>query len=174
VYFFAGLFTFTTYLLAGWAREQVCTYMCPWPRFQSAMLDDQSFTVTYQGWRGEPRSRGKRHESGPSVGDCVDRGACVTACPTGIDICDGIQMSASTAACASNACNHVMERTHQDKWLITRGHRSKADREKGAAARGDPAHSPAHPYLPHRPARHHGRVGHGTADTIDRSAIGAT
>ena len=49
VYFFTGLFTVTTYLLAGWAREQVCTYMCPWPRFQSAMLDDQSFTVTYQG-----------------------------------------------------------------------------------------------------------------------------
>ena len=55
VYFFTGLFTLTTYVLAGWAREQVCTYMCPWPRFQSAMLDDQSFTVTYQAWRGEPR-----------------------------------------------------------------------------------------------------------------------
>ena len=56
VYFFTALFTATTYLLAGWAREQVCTYMCPWPRFQSAMLDEQSFTVTYQGWRGEPRT----------------------------------------------------------------------------------------------------------------------
>ena len=55
VYFFTFLFTATTYLLAGWAREQVCTYMCPWPRFQSAMLDEQSLTVTYQGWRGEPR-----------------------------------------------------------------------------------------------------------------------
>ena len=62
VYFFTFLFTATTYLLAGWAREQVCTYMCPWPRFQSAMLDEQSVTVTYQGWRGEPRTRGKRHE----------------------------------------------------------------------------------------------------------------
>jgi cytochrome c oxidase accessory protein FixG len=119
VYFFAGLFTFTTYLLAGWAREQVCTYMCPWPRFQSAMLDDQSFTVTYQGWRGEPRSRGKRHESGPSVGDCVDCGACVTACPTGIDIRDGIQMECINCGLCIDACNHVMERTHQDKWLIT-------------------------------------------------------
>ena len=59
VYFFTFLFTATTYLLAGWAREQVCTYMCPWPRFQSAMLDEQSVTVTYQGWRGEPRVRGK-------------------------------------------------------------------------------------------------------------------
>ena len=54
-YFFIGLFTFTTYLLAGWAREQVCTYMCPWPRFQASMLDEQSLIVTYQGWRGEPR-----------------------------------------------------------------------------------------------------------------------
>ena len=62
VYFFTFLFTATTYLLAGWAREQVCTYMCPWPRFQSAMLDEQSITVTYQGWRGEPRTRGKRHD----------------------------------------------------------------------------------------------------------------
>ena len=59
VYFFTFLFTATTYLLAGWAREQVCTYMCPWPRFQSAMLDEQSVTVTYQGWRGEPRMRGR-------------------------------------------------------------------------------------------------------------------
>ena len=60
VYFFTFLFTATTYLLAGWAREQVCTYMCPWPRFQAAMLDEQSLTVSYQGWRGEPRLRGRR------------------------------------------------------------------------------------------------------------------
>jgi cytochrome c oxidase accessory protein FixG len=119
VYFFTWLFTFTTYVLAGWAREQVCTYMCPWPRFQSAMLDDQSFTVTYQGWRGEPRTRGKRHESETKVGDCVDCGACVTACPTGIDIRDGIQMECINCGLCIDACNHVMERTHQDKWLIT-------------------------------------------------------
>jgi hypothetical protein len=57
VYGFTGLFTGTTYLLAGWAREQVCTYMCPWPRFQAAMFDEDSLIVTYQGWRGEPRGR---------------------------------------------------------------------------------------------------------------------
>jgi cytochrome c oxidase accessory protein FixG len=121
VYFFTWLFTFTTYALAGWAREQVCTYMCPWPRFQSAMLDDQSFTVTYQNWRGEPRSRGKRQE--PAVdsqqGDCIDCGACVTACPTGIDIRDGIQLECINCGLCIDACNHVMERTHKDKWLIT-------------------------------------------------------
>jgi cytochrome c oxidase accessory protein FixG len=119
VYFFTFLFTLTTYLLAGWAREQVCTYMCPWPRFQSAMLDDQSFTVTYQGWRGEPRARGKRAAEGPQVGDCIDCGACVTACPTGIDIRDGIQLECLNCGLCVDACNHVMERTHQDKWLIT-------------------------------------------------------
>ncbi len=55
--FLHRLFTATTYLLAGWAREQVCTYMCPWPRFQSAMLDEQTYVVTYEGWRGEPRGK---------------------------------------------------------------------------------------------------------------------
>jgi cytochrome c oxidase accessory protein FixG len=121
VYFFTGLFTATTYLLAGWAREQVCTYMCPWPRFQAAMLDEQSLTVTYQGWRGEPRTRGKRINGLESErgGDCIDCGACVTVCPTGIDIRDGIQMECSNCGLCVDACNHVMERTGRPKWLIT-------------------------------------------------------
>jgi cytochrome c oxidase accessory protein FixG len=119
VYFFTGLFTLTTYVLAGWAREQVCTYMCPWPRFQSAMLDDQSFTVTYQAWRGEPRGRGKRRADGPPGGDCVDCGACVTACPTGIDIRDGIQLECINCGLCVDACNHVMDRTHKERGLIT-------------------------------------------------------
>ncbi len=118
VYFFTFLFTATTYLLAGWAREQVCTYMCPWPRFQSAMLDEQSVTVTYQGWRGEPRTRGKRHSDAPA-GDCVDCGACVTACPTGIDIRDGIQLECINCGLCIDACNHVMARTGRPNWLIT-------------------------------------------------------
>ncbi len=119
VYFFTGLFTLTTYVLAGWAREQVCTYMCPWPRFQSAMLDDQSFTVTYQSWRGEPRARGKRGEGVTGVGDCVDCGVCVTACPTGIDIRDGIQLECINCGLCMDACDHVMQRTGQAKGLIT-------------------------------------------------------
>jgi cytochrome c oxidase accessory protein FixG len=117
VYFFTGLFTATTYLLAGWAREQVCTYMCPWPRFQAAMLDEQSLTVTYQAWRGEPRTRGKRIEG--AGGDCVDCGACVTACPTGIDIRDGIQLECINCGLCIDACNHVMQRTGRPQWLIT-------------------------------------------------------
>ena len=66
VYFFVGLFTATTYLLAGMAREQVCVYMCPWPRFQAAMFDEDTMIVTYEGWRGEPRGKprkGKTHVS---------------------------------------------------------------------------------------------------------------
>ncbi len=117
VYFFTALFTATTYLLAGWAREQVCTYMCPWPRFQAAMLDEHSLTVTYQNWRGEPRSRGKR--AGSAGGDCVDCGACVTACPTGIDIRDGIQLECINCGLCIDACNHVMARTGRPSWLIT-------------------------------------------------------
>jgi cytochrome c oxidase accessory protein FixG len=137
VYFFTFLFTATTYLLAGWAREQVCTYMCPWPRFQSAMLDEQSVTVTYQGWRGEPRTRGKRHNEAPA-GDCVDCGACVTACPTGIDIRDGIQLECINCGLCIDACNHVMERTGRPKWLITWD--TLADQAAKAAGRQTTVH----------------------------------
>jgi cytochrome c oxidase accessory protein FixG len=77
VYVFIGLLTATTYTLAGWAREQVCTYMCPWPRFQAAMLDEQSVIVTYQKWRGERRGKHKAGDSWEGRGDCVDCRLCV-------------------------------------------------------------------------------------------------
>ena len=118
VYGFTLLFTATTYLLAGWAREQVCTYMCPWPRFQAAMFDEQSFIVTYQAWRGEPRGHLKTEPAAPR-GDCIDCGACVTACPTGIDIRDGVQLECIGCGLCIDACNHVMERTARAPWLIT-------------------------------------------------------
>ena len=118
VYFFTLLFTATTYALAGWAREQVCTYMCPWPRFQAAMLDEQSLTTTYQAWRGEPRTRGKRPPDS-KAGDCVDCAACVTACPTGIDIRDGIQLECINCGLCIDACNHVMAKQGKPGWLIT-------------------------------------------------------
>ncbi|MBS0640850.1 MAG: cytochrome c oxidase accessory protein CcoG, partial [Proteobacteria bacterium] len=119
IYFFTGLFTLTTYVLAGWAREQVCTYMCPWPRFQSAMLDEQSLTVTYEAWRGEPRGHGKRNAAHAGLGDCVDCNACVHACPTGIDIRDGIQLECINCGLCIDACNEIMHRTGGTPWLIT-------------------------------------------------------
>ncbi len=120
VYGFTFLFTVTTYLLAGWAREQVCTYMCPWPRFQAAMLDEQSLVVTYQGWRGEPRGHGKRdHAGAEKLGACIDCAACMHVCPTGIDIRNGIQLHCINCGLCIDACNEMMEKTGQPKWLIT-------------------------------------------------------
>ena len=114
VYFFFGLFTLTTYTLAGFAREQVCTYMCPWPRFQGAMLDDQSLVVSYRDWRGEPR--GKLKEQGH--GDCVDCAACLHVCPTGIDIRDGQQLQCIGCGLCVDACDDVMRRLDRPEGLV--------------------------------------------------------
>ena len=114
VYFFFALFTGFTYLLAGWAREQVCTYMCPWPRFQAAMLDENSLVVTYREWRGEPRGKAKASD----VGDCVDCQACVNVCPTGIDIRDGQQLECIGCGLCIDACDDIMGRLNRPKGLI--------------------------------------------------------
>ncbi len=117
-YFFFGLFTATTYLLAGWAREQVCTYMCPWPRFQSAMIDEETFAVTYRDWRGEPRAKHKKGESWTGRGDCVDCRACVAVCPTGIDIRDGLQLECIGCGLCIDACDEIMDRVGRPRGLI--------------------------------------------------------
>ena len=121
IYIYTFLFTSTTYVLAGWAREQVCTYMCPWPRFQSAMLDEQTITVTYQAWRGEPRGHHLKLDAaaGARLGDCVDCMACVHACPTGIDIRDGMQLECINCGLCADACNEVMGKLGRAKGLIT-------------------------------------------------------
>jgi cytochrome c oxidase accessory protein FixG len=119
VYGFTGLFTGTTYLLAGWAREQVCTYMCPWPRFQAAMFDEDSLIVTYQGWRGEPRGRHRKGDGWKGRGDCIDCNLCVAVCPTGIDIRDGSQMECIGCALCIDACNSVMVKVGRPGELIT-------------------------------------------------------
>ena len=130
VYFFIALFTATTYLLAGWAREQVCTYMCPWPRFQSAMLDEQSLTVTYQAWRGEPRGRGKRGSAGaPRRLRRLRRLRHV--CPTGIDIRDGMQLECIDCGLCIDACNDVMA---QDRPAGLADHLGHAGRQEAKAA----------------------------------------
>jgi cytochrome c oxidase accessory protein FixG len=117
-YFFIGLFTATTYTLAGWAREQVCTYMCPWPRFQAAMLDEHSLVVTYRAWRGEPRGSHKKGDSWVGRGDCIDCTACVSVCPTGIDIRDGQQLECIGCGLCIDACNQMMDKVERPRGLI--------------------------------------------------------
>jgi cytochrome c oxidase accessory protein FixG len=115
-----GVLTATTYVFGGLMREQVCTYMCPWPRIQGAMLDENSLTVTYNDWRGEPRSRHAKKAAalGTSVGDCVDCNACVAVCPMGIDIRDGQQLECITCALCIDACDAVMDKVGKERGLI--------------------------------------------------------
>jgi cytochrome c oxidase accessory protein FixG len=119
-YITVAILTFTTYVFAGFMREQVCTYMCPWPRIQAAMLDEHSLTVTYNDWRGEPRSRHQKKalEAGEAVGDCIDCNACVAVCPMGIDIRDGQQLECITCALCIDACDGVMEKIGKPRGLI--------------------------------------------------------
>ncbi len=134
---FIALFTATTYVLAGAAREQVCTYMCPWPRFQGAMLDPDSLVVTYREWRGETRGK----PTNPLAGDCVDCKACVHVCPTGIDIRDGQQLECIGCGLCIDACDDVMAKLGRDKGLIA--FETLANLSASAAATAGMAPGPA-------------------------------
>jgi cytochrome c oxidase accessory protein FixG len=105
-----------TLWFGGFMREQVCIYMCPWPRIQSAMLDEKSLLVTYKDWRGEPR--GKARDPITPLGDCIDCGLCVAVCPTGIDIRQGPQIGCITCALCIDACNGVMAQVGRPGGLI--------------------------------------------------------
>lgn len=120
-YMTVAILTATTYVFGGLMREQVCTYMCPWPRIQAAMLDENSLVVTYNDWRGEPRSRHakKAAAAGEVVGDCVDCNACVAVCPMGIDIRDGQQLECITCALCIDACDGVMDKLGRERGLIS-------------------------------------------------------
>ncbi|MER9851434.1 cytochrome c oxidase accessory protein CcoG [Mesorhizobium sp. M0106] len=120
-YITVAVLTATTYTFGGLMREQVCTYMCPWPRIQAAMLDESSLTVTYNDWRGELRTRHtkKVQAAGQSVGDCVDCNACVAVCPMGIDIRDGQQLECITCALCIDACDGVMDKLGKERGLIS-------------------------------------------------------
>jgi len=107
---FIALFSLSTYVMAGWGREQVCIYMCPWPRIQGAMIDQHSLIVAYDEVRGEGRSHAKLGQSFAGRGHCVDCGICVQACPTGIDIRDGMQMACIGCGLCADACDGVMTR----------------------------------------------------------------
>lgn len=109
-----AVLTATTFVFGGFMREQVCIYMCPWPRIQAAMMDSDTITVAYRDWRGEPR--GKPREA--SKGDCIDCMACVNVCPMGIDIRDGQQMECITCALCIDACDDVMDKIGKPRGLI--------------------------------------------------------
>ena len=118
--FWLCFYSFATWGNAGFMREQVCKYMCPYARFQSVMVDKDTFLVTYDKVRGEPR--GSRNKSADhttlGLGDCVDCSICVQVCPTGIDIRDGLQYMCIGCGACIDACDQVMEKVDYPKGLI--------------------------------------------------------
>lgn len=119
-WFWMAFYSFATWGNAGFLREAVCKYMCPYARFQSVMVDDDTFVVTYDHVRGEPRggrSRRVDHKEA-GMGDCVDCTLCVQVCPTGIDIRDGLQYMCIGCGACVDACDQVMEKMDYSKGLI--------------------------------------------------------
>ena len=114
-------FTCATYINAGWMREQVCKYMCPYARFQSVMFDQDTLIVSYDPVRGEPRGSRKRDANhlAQGLGDCIDCNLCVQVCPTGIDIRDGLQYECIGCALCIDACNSVMDKMSYPRGLIS-------------------------------------------------------
>lgn len=122
-YFWVGFFLVFTYLNAGWLREQVCIYMCPYARFQSVMFDRDTLIVSYDEARGEPRGSRKKSLSHAQAreagfGDCIDCDLCVQVCPTGIDIRDGLQYECITCAACIDACDSVMDKMGYPRGLV--------------------------------------------------------
>ncbi|MBR9843271.1 MAG: cytochrome c oxidase accessory protein CcoG [Rhodobacteraceae bacterium] len=109
--------TGTTIFFGAIAREQICIYACPWPRIQAAMMDEDTITVSYREWRGEPRGKGKRTND-TELGDCIDCMACVNVCPMGIDIRDGQQLECITCALCIDACDEMMDKIGKPRGLI--------------------------------------------------------
>ncbi len=118
--FWMLFYAFATYGNAGFMREQVCKYMCPYARFQSAMFDKDTLIVTYDQDRGEPRgARGRGVDAKASgLGDCIDCSLCVQVCPTGIDIRNGLQYECIGCAACVDACNIVMDKLHYPRGLV--------------------------------------------------------
>lgn len=129
-YITIAFFTGTTYMMAGFAREQVCALMCPYARFQSVMMDDETWVVTYREFRGEQRGPHKRGQTWEDRGDCIDCTLCVAVCPTGIDIRNGQQVECISCGLCIDACDQVMTRIGRPKGLIA--HDSLANVNRGA------------------------------------------
>ncbi len=122
--------TVATFFFGGIAREQICIYACPWPRIQAAMMDEETLTVGYRDWRGEPRGKGKQRDGEEPLGDCIDCMACVNVCPTGIDIRDGQQLACITCALCIDACDDIMTKIGKPRGLIDYLAVSDFEREK--------------------------------------------
>jgi len=115
-----AFFTVGTYGAAGWLREQVCIYMCPYARFQSVMFDQDTLIISYDEKRGENRGARKRHidHKAEGLGDCIDCGHCVHVCPVGIDIRDGLQYECVACGACVDACDNIMEKMGYEKGLV--------------------------------------------------------
>jgi len=133
-YIWIGILTFTTWFFAGYMREQVCIYACPWPRIQAAMTDEYALNVTYRDDRGEPRAsvkEGKKLKAaGQEVGDCVDCYQCVAVCPTGTDIRQGSQLSCIQCGLCIDACTSIMTKLGRPTGLIAYDTPINFDRRK--------------------------------------------
>jgi cytochrome c oxidase accessory protein FixG len=112
--FWVLFYALATYGNAGWLREQVCKYMCPYARFQGAMFDRDTLIVSYDGRRGEPRAAGRQ----AGQGDCIDCSLCVQVCPTGIDIRNGLQSECIGCAACIDACDGVMDKVGKPHGLV--------------------------------------------------------
>lgn len=108
----------STYIMAGFAREHVCTYMCPYSRFQSAMFDNNTLMISYDQKRGEPRGKMSQNANFKDRGHCIDCKQCVVVCPTGIDIRNGLQMECIACGLCVDACDNIMEKIGLPKGLI--------------------------------------------------------
>lgn len=131
---FIGGLTFMTYLMAGFAREQVCAFMCPYARFQSAMFDKDTLIIGYDEKRGEPRGKHKKGADWSNLGDCIDCTACVQVCPMGIDIRDGLQMDCIACGLCIDACDEIMDKVELPRGLI----RYDTERRLDEKAQGKP------------------------------------
>ena len=120
-YFWVGFLTLATYANAGWLREQVCIYMCPYARFQSVMFDKDTLIVSYDPRRGEQRGprRKEADRATAGLGDCIDCTMCVQVCPTGIDIRDGLQVECIGCAACIDACDSIMDKMNYPRGLIS-------------------------------------------------------
>jgi cytochrome c oxidase accessory protein FixG len=116
IFFYAAFL----YLMAGFLREQVCKYMCPYARFQGVMFDPDTLIISYDPERGEPRGGRKKGAAATAqpLGDCVDCSICVQVCPTGIDIRNGLQLECIACAACIDACDQVMDKVGSPRGLI--------------------------------------------------------